>query len=145
MSNLNLAFELRIRTAPTAGYGTTISIRAYDDLGWDSAGRVKLAVEVRHGSTVVFPKGQLTCAPHGTSDGIAAKELVMSLVAMRPGDTDADYFRDYTPEQLAWCQAHGEALSIEREARYCDEDGNVRKPGRITGPSDTVSTWARNA
>jgi hypothetical protein len=48
---------------------------------------------------------------------------------MRPGDTDRDYFADYTPEQLAWAEQHGEALSIEREARYCDANGNVKKAG----------------
>jgi hypothetical protein len=124
------AFTLRIRTAPTVGYGTTIAIRAYDDLvpGWDNAGRVRLTVEVRHGSAVVFPKGQLTCALHGASDGTAARELVMALVAMRPGDTDEDYFAGYTPEQFAWVTEHGEALDAEREHRYCGpETGEVRR------------------
>jgi hypothetical protein len=95
--------------------------------GWDSAGRVKLTVEVKHGQDVIFPVGQLCCALHGSSDGMAAKELVMSLVAMKPGDTDRDYFADYTPEQLAWATEHGEALDMEREARYCDANGAVRK------------------
>lgn len=123
------AFTLRVRLYRPEHDPRLITITAYDDLvpGWDPAGRVRLTCEVRHGSTVVFPKGQLTCALHAASDGIGAKELVMALVAMRPGDTDADYFADYTPEQLAWVTEHGEALSCEREARYCDEDGNVRK------------------
>lgn len=123
------AFELRIKTAPTVGYGTMITIRAYDDLvpGWDSAGRVRLTCEVKHGSTVVFPKGQLTCALHAASDGIQARELVMSLVAMKPGDTDRDYFADYTPAQLEWCERFGEPLDMERMYRYCDETGECRK------------------
>lgn len=111
----------------------SVTITAYDDLvpGWDSAGRVRLTCEVKHGSVVVFPKGQLTCALHAASDGIQAKELVMSLVAMHP--SHARYRQDfldqgYTPEQLAWVEAHGEALDGEREARYCNpEDGSVRK------------------
>lgn len=127
------AFELRIKTAPTVGYGTMITIRAYDDLvpGWDSAGRVRLTCEVKHGSTVVFPKGQLTCALHAASDGIEARELVMSLVAMHPGargGEGADYYKDYTPAQLEWCEAHGEYLDMERQDRYCDpETGECRK------------------
>src|SRR5262245_54308880 len=94
--------------------------------GWDEAGRVKLTVEVRHGNRVIFPAGQLYCALHGSSDGIEARELIMSLVAMRPGDTDRDYFDGYTPEQLAWAERHGERIDMERERRYCDRDGNVR-------------------
>lgn len=132
MSNPNVAFTLRMPLRMPGEYRRSANciIRAYDDLVplWDSAGRIRLTCEVRHDGVVVFPKGQLTCAVHGTSDGIEAKELVMALVAMRPGDTDADYFADYTPEQLAWVTEHGEALSMEREARYCDpKTGDVRK------------------
>jgi hypothetical protein len=137
MSNVNVAFTLRIKLARDA---MQITITAFDgpiqnkhgwSSGWDSAGRVRLTCEVKHGSEVIFPAGQLTCALHGCSDSIEAKELVMSLVAMQPGDADADYFADYTPEQLAWVEQHGEALGIEREARYCDEDGNIRGTRRM--------------
>ena len=129
MSNVNVAFTLRVRLYRPEHDARLVTITAYDDLvpQWDSAGRVRLTVEVKHGSTVVFPKGQLTCALHGTSDSIEAKELVMSLVAMQPGDTDADYFADYTPEQLAWVTEHGETLDMVCDTRYRDEDGNVRK------------------
>jgi hypothetical protein len=123
------AFTLRVRPFRSAADARAIMIRAYDDLvpGWDSAGRVRLTVEVRHGGEVIFPKGQLTCALHAESDGIKAKELVMGLVAMKPGDTDRDYFADYTPAQLAWCEQYGEAIDLERMVRYCDEDGNVKE------------------
>lgn len=174
MSNPNVAFTLRIRLVPP-GHGKIVTITAYDGGdpsemrgwrgGWDIAGRVKLTVEVKHGSEVIFPAGQLHCALHGASDGIEARELVMSLVAMRPGNTDRDYFGgwrcktchrlgtgaapaacpsccsdhdddhgphaipgSYTERQLAWVTEHGEALSMEREARYCDpETGSVRR------------------
>lgn len=130
------AFTLRIRLYRPEHDKRLITITAFDGpitnefgwtSGWDSAGRVKLTVEVKHGSEVIFPAGQLHCALHGSSDGIAAKELAMSLVAMKPSDTDADYFEGYTPDQLAWATGHGEALDMERMTRYCDEDGNVRK------------------
>lgn len=129
------AFLLRIPTAPTAGYGTTISIRAYDDLvpRWDHAGRIRLTVEVKHGSKVVFPKGQLTCALHGSSDGIQAKELVMAMVAMHPGaggGEGEDYYAGYTPEQLAWCEGHGAALDMVRMNRYCDPETGECRDGR---------------
>lgn len=61
--------------------------------------------------------------PAGTClDGIEAKEGVLSLVAMKPGDTDEEYFADYTEEQLAFAKEYGEALSCEREARYCNPE-----------------------
>jgi len=149
MSNLNVAFRLRIRLYNPKHDARIVTITAYDGFlpsdidgsgtgrpgsnpygwtsGWDSAGRIKLTCEVKHGSDVIFPAGQLYCALHAASDSIEAKELVMSLVAMRPGDTDADYFEGYTPEQLAWVTEHGEALDMERQTRYCDKNGDVRK------------------
>lgn len=131
MSNPNIAFTLRIPLRMPGEYRRSANciIRAYDDLvpQWDDAGRIRLTCEVRHDGKVVFPKGKLTCALHGTSDGIAARELVLSMVATRPGDTDADYFADYTPEQLGWVTEHGETLGMEAARRYCDQDGNVRK------------------
>lgn len=124
MSDSNQCFELRVKIFTDE---PTVIIRAFDDAGWDSAGRVKLNVEVRQGGKVIFPRSQLYCALHGPSDGNAAKELVMSLVSMKPGDTDPDFFDDYTEEQIAWVNRYGDYISIEREIRYCDESGDVRK------------------
>lgn len=121
--NINRCFTLKLQSGND---NRKIVIYTYDDLGWDSAGRVKLSVEVRHGGKVIFPRGQLYCALHGSSDGVKARELVLSLVAMKPGDTDADYFNAYTPDQKDWVEAHGDAISSERESRYCDENGNIR-------------------
>ena len=127
MFDPNLAFTLRLQPFNRAHDPHTIVIRAFDELGWDSAGRIKLTVEVRHGGKVIFPRGFLTCAVHGTSDGIAARELVCSLVGMRPGDTDEDYFAGYSADQLAWAKAYGEHVSMIREGRYCDhKTGSVR-------------------
>lgn len=133
MSDLNIAFTLRIRLYRKEHDPRVITIVAYEDK-WDLASsHGRIDVEVRHGGKVIFPRGQLHCAVSKacghSSDGMAARELVMSLVAMRPGDTDADYFADYTPEQIEWCEEHGEALDMERMARYCDANGNVRKAG----------------
>ncbi len=141
----NVAFELRIRIPGNGAVqpAPVCTIRAYDGFlpgdidddgtayigrnpygwtpGWDTAGRIKLTVEVRHDGVIVFPAGQLYCALHGTSDGAAAKELAMSLVAMHPssggGESD-DYYDGYSPEQLAWCEAYGEDIDMERETRY---------------------------
>lgn len=127
---MDYCFVLRIRLFNRDYDPRVIVIRAYDDLipQWDWAGRTRLTVDVRHGGKVIFPKGQLTCAVHGASDSKKAKELVMALVAMRPGDTDPGYFADYTHDQLEWANTYGEALGVEREYRYCDpETGSVRE------------------
>jgi hypothetical protein len=51
-------------------------------------------------------------------DGDGAKELVSSLIAMKPGDTDKEYFDNYTSEQLEWARQNGEYLSMLAEDRY---------------------------
>lgn len=83
----------------------------------------------RTASVVIFPRGATYCAVslHTSLDGYAAKELVTSLIAMKPGDTDAEYFVGYTQEQLDWVECYGEELNCERQARYCDEDGNPKR------------------
>jgi hypothetical protein len=83
----------------------------------------QIDVEVRQGGRVVFPRGQLYCGlPSFRSvDGPDARELVLSLVAMRPGDTDRDYFAHYTPEQLAWVDRNGDGVSYAA-ARYAPKE-----------------------
>ena len=119
-------FTLRVKPFRV---GETITIRAFDANRTDSTGHSRIDVEVREGSTVVFPRGALYCGvPCGTTvDGVEARELVLSLVAMKPGDTDEEYFADYTEEQRAFADTYGEILNLARHARYCDENGNVRK------------------
>lgn len=89
-------------------------------------------VELRQGGRVVFPRGKTWCGVpgHTTTDGIYARELVGSLLAMRPGDTDRDYFDGYTAEQLAWAEANGEELEMLVSMRYCDPETGAVRSGR---------------
>lgn len=128
MSNDCFLFELRLDLFKNQ---PMIIIRAYDG-GWQIVSdgwpaKNKINIEVRQGGKVIFPLGSLWCATPRSIDGIEAKELVMSTVEMKPGDTDKDYFNSYTPEQLQWALKYGESISMERDRRYCDDDGNVKE------------------
>lgn len=107
----NIAFTLRLKLYRSEFDKRLIVIKVWDSAGWDSAGRTKLEIEVRHGGKVIFPRGALNCALHDSSDGIAARELVLATVGMRPGDTDSEYFDSYTDEQKEWAMKHGEGIS----------------------------------
>jgi hypothetical protein len=126
---LDHLFTLRLRLLRGE---PSIVIRAFDANVTDKTGHCRIDVEVRHGGAVIFPRGALWCGvSRGTTvDGVDARELVLATIGMKPGDTDADYFASYTPEQLAWAEKYGEDISYERERRYCDENGAVRRPGR---------------
>jgi hypothetical protein len=83
----------------------------------------QIDVEVRQGGRVVFPRGQLYCGlpTFKSIDGPHARELVLSLVAMRPGDTDEDFFAHYTPEQLAWAERNADGVSYAA-SRYAPKE-----------------------
>jgi len=118
----NHLFTLRVKRFKEP----SVVIYAFDG-GGQRPNHTRIDVEVRQGGKVIFPRNALYCATPGCIDDDSAKELVMSLVAMRPGDTDRDYFDSYTPAQREWAERNGEELSCEREARYCDGNGNLKR------------------
>lgn len=69
------------------------------------------------------------CSSRHAIDSNESVEALMGFLTLRPGDTDSEYFDRYTAEQFAYCAQHAEALSGEVSARFCDENGNVRKRG----------------
>jgi hypothetical protein len=104
-----------------------VTITAWDGQHIDSEhGHRRIDAELKHGNKVIFPRGATYCAvPRGAElDDSDARELVGSLFAMRPGDTDDEFFDSYTSEQRAWAEANGEELSCEVQARFCDDNGN---------------------
>lgn len=122
--DLNRVFTLCVRVRRN---GPMIMIHAFDANVTGPHGHSRIDVEVRRNGQIVFPRGALYCGvPCGTCvDSIEAKELVLSLVGMKPGDTDDDYFAGYTEEQLAFARKYGEMIDCERLDRYCDENGSV--------------------
>lgn len=61
----------------------------------------------------------------GSSDDDESVEGLLSFLALRPGDTDPEWFESYTPEQLAFAEEFGELISLyasEHEWENCDDD-----------------------
>lgn len=106
--------------------GKPCVISAFESVRNAGPNHARLDVEVKHGDVEVFPLGSLWCgvASQHSTDGTDARELVLSLVAMNPGDTDRDYFESYSPDQLDWAVAHGEGVDVVKCERYYGEDGN---------------------
>jgi hypothetical protein len=121
--NHDFLFTLRVKLRKDE---PVVVIRAWQG-SFQAPNHTRIDCELRQGGKVIFARGATWCATPGCVDGIEARELVMSLLAMRPGDTDEEYFAGYTPEQLEWVERNGESLGCERECRYCDENGNVRR------------------
>jgi hypothetical protein len=68
--------------------------------------------------TVLFEGEDFGCSPMHAIDSDEACAGIMAFLTLRPGDTDAEYFESYTPEQLEYCSQHAEALASEVENRF---------------------------
>ena len=75
----------------------------------------------RRVSTVLFAGDDYSPSPMHSIDGDDAVEGLMGFLTLRPGDTDPDYFAGYTPEQMAFCEQHAEALSCDAMFRFGKE------------------------
>lgn len=88
---------------------------------WDAEKRMgsrdAIGYELRHWtgngeSHVVFTGEDFGASPMYAMDSDVTCHSILSFLTLRPGDTDADYFAEYTPEQMTFCTHHAEALSI---------------------------------
>ena len=62
--------------------------------------------------TVVFVGDDFGSSPMHADDSDEALRALLGFLTLRPGDTDAEYFADYTPEQLAFADDNGEWIGF---------------------------------
>ena len=116
-------FRLRVRL----GRDVTLAVTAWEGKRMapnhtriDVRARLYFHNGIKRTYADIFRRGDTWCGipSHQTIDGKAARECVLSLLAMRPGDTDSEYFDSYTPEQLEFAGSYGEELGSVSEFRY---------------------------
>jgi hypothetical protein len=69
---------------------------------------------------VLFEAEDYGCSPLHCIDSDECINGLMGFLTCKPGDTDPEYFENYTPQQLAYCSAHAEALSSVVYGRFGD-------------------------
>jgi hypothetical protein len=108
------------------GMGPSFLLELYDGGGHDAAGRWAVdyrliqcgwtnSIGTREKRKVIFDSAFGSQSPVFTHDAIDSRKAaltVLSFLTLRPGDTDREYFADYTPDQLEFADQHGETLSI---------------------------------
>ena len=100
------------------GMGPRFSLTTYYTGRSDSMGKAVIAYRLCMNGKPLFTGNDFHCSPlHCVDDDETAKGL-MGFLTLRPGDTDDDYFAEYTPEQLEYCNQHAEALSCEIGDRF---------------------------
>ncbi len=96
--------------------GIGFRLELYDTYRTDRWGKSILAYEFRHAGELIFEGADYHCSPLHAVDSDAAVAGLLAFLALRPGDTDPDYFATYTPRQLEWVREHGEELSLYVES-----------------------------
>jgi general stress protein YciG len=100
-----------------AGHRLTVWSRA--DGRCAATGQELLAYELRAPSgKVLFAGSDFGASPCHAVDADETLRGLLGFLTLRPGDTDADYFEAYTPEQLAFARGDAESLSM-----YADDEG----------------------
>ncbi|MDX3106889.1 hypothetical protein [Nonomuraea angiospora] len=96
--------------------------------GRTTDGRTRWLYRLSHHNTTIFTATDIS-SPVGVvlsaSTLINSATTVLGFLTLRPGDTDADYFDAYTPEQLTWRDSYAEELSLytmEDLCGYCGAD-----------------------
>src|SRR3990167_8975268 len=104
------------------GYGPVFTLKAYDLNRRDHLNKHMLGYRLlQSGYGEVFTGEDVGCSPMDAIDSDASVAAIMGFLTLRPGDTDREYFDDYTPEQLAYCGEHAEALSSAVYDRFGED------------------------
>lgn len=78
----------------------------------DDEGRIVYTYVLEREGTVIFEGDDFRTGCWAEVDYADAARSLMGFLTLREGDTDADYFDRYTPEQLAWRDEYAKGLSI---------------------------------
>jgi hypothetical protein len=119
-----------VRFAPyRKGAGPTFVLDTWDANTYDHHGKAGIAyrlVMVTDGKREILfwgdrSNGRLFWHPLCRGTGIDHNDTIrglMGFLTLRPGDTDDDYFADYSAEQIDYAEQHAEALGLAVYDRY---------------------------
>jgi len=104
-------------------YLTTWDTGRQDQRGQTIIGYRLLVTQAEYPSlyVVVFEAEDFAGSPMHADDSDECVRSLMTFLTLCPGDTDADYFENYTDDQRAFCAQHAEALSMYVMNRFGEE------------------------
>jgi len=86
-------------------------LRIWETPNRAATGQTQVAYRFEHPEHgVIFEGAEYGVAPGTCIDSDDSLRGLMGFLTIRPGEDDRELFRDYTPEQLAWAEAHAESL-----------------------------------
>lgn len=82
--------------------GTTLRL-------WDTymtrGNKSVLRYQFKVGRKVIFDGGDFCASPMYAIDSLQTAYACLGFLTLKPGDTDSEYFENYTPDQLEWCNS----------------------------------------
>lgn len=89
----------------------------------DHRGQTVIGYELRQHTpgtkpVTIFQGQDFRASPTDADDSDEALAALLGFLTLRPGDADSEYFEGYTPEQIAFCEQHADALSLEAFNRF---------------------------
>ncbi len=103
------------------GMGPTFRVEIWDTYTYDNRGCTNLIARLYmyEGSKRTHVLDQPYCNGPSTSDDCdASMNAAITGVALKPGDTDSEFFEGYTQAQLDVVTEHGESLAMVAYDRY---------------------------
>jgi hypothetical protein len=92
------------------GTGPVFGLTIWDTGRMRGPGHCALGYRLTRNGRAIFEAEDFGSSPMHAIDSDDTVAALMSFLTLRPGDTDAEYFTDYTPAQMDFCEQHAEAL-----------------------------------
>jgi hypothetical protein len=101
--------DQHLRTVKLDGFVLT----TWDTYETDRLGKSILGYQLKGpDGEVIFEGEDFGCSPMHAIDSNEALRGILGFLTLQPGDTDDEYFEDYTPEQMEFAETHAEELSL---------------------------------
>ena len=108
-----------------SGMGPRFTLQTWDTGQTIMDGKNRLAYRLsshEDGNTdVLFDGSDFGCSPCHAIDSDDTCAGIMGFLTLRPGDTDPEYFEDYTEAQLEYADQHAETLGWESICRFGED------------------------
>ena len=100
--------------------GPSFSLALYD-LNCMRDGKHCLGYRLSSAGKTIFEGSDFYCSPLHAIDSDDCVKALMGFLTLKPGDTDREYFANYTEAQMEFANQHSEALACEIDNRFGDE------------------------
>ena len=101
--------------------GPKFTLKLYNlnqkDWNW---GKWILGYEFYQDDELIFSGQDFHCSPMYAIDSYDSAMSLMGFLTLRPGDTDSEYFDEYTTRQLEFCDEHAETLAMYPYDHECN-------------------------